>query len=72
MIVETMANATLQDFADDRKQGYRSVVSSRFFLIFLVNGRNIGRFPFRRQSSRLQRVIEQRTKARSDDSATLL
>ena len=35
MIEETEANASLQDFADDGKQGYRSVVSSRFFLNFL-------------------------------------
>jgi hypothetical protein len=37
-----------QDFADDGKQGYRSVVGSGLLLIFLMNRWNIGRFPFRR------------------------
>ena len=44
IIVETEANALLQEFADDGKQGYRSVVSSRFFLIFLWTGVTLADF----------------------------
>jgi hypothetical protein len=58
MIEKSETHATFQNFSKDGKQRSRSIIFGWSFTIFLLDRRNIGRFPFRWDLTGMQRMIE--------------
>ena len=70
MIIQEIKNAAFQDFADNRKKWYGSVIYGRLFWVLLVNGCYVRGFPLDRNLAATKRLIKDPTETQSNLFAT--